>query len=273
MATEDTHVDEDVDMGQQEANDDDTKTDATDQATTIDLESADVQAKLAEIHSHKPARSGYMLFATEQRKSDNKGGPIAEQSKRISSAWNALSETEHAEWNKKVDDQKKAYEDFLTANPEMQRILAAEEQSKKDKKKNQNISFPLATVKKIVLRDPDISRISKEAVVLINHCTAMLIQYLAKRVNEDETERRGSKTITEKDCVETMHSNSKYMFIRHVFKKNKNSLLGKKRSASNDVDDEEEEDNDAEPPKKRAKINAKKKVDSANAITRFFNKK
>lgn len=280
MASE--HIDVHENKNDQEMVMDIDLTQDTDELKEIDLDSEYARSALADLDSRKPARSGYMLFASEQRKITGTSGPVAgiyipsnihkisnisdhgfsEQSKRISTAWNSLTDLERTEWNKKVETQKKEYDEYLAANPEKAQILKLQQESKKAKKDNANVSFPLATIKKIILRDPDIKRISKESLVLIGHCTNLFIADLAKRISEDETERRGSKTMTEKDMVETLHSNSKYMFIRHVFKKNKSSVLGVKRSG---------DAISGSPPKKKAKIN-EKNVDNANSITRFFQK-
>eukprot|EP00483_Globobulimina_turgida_P000759 UN00759 len=196
-----------------------------DTSNDIDLNSQYAQLQLAELDAMKPARSGYMLFAKSNRKQVGQCGAVSEQSKRIAALWNALGDEERKEWNNKVADAKRKYEEFLDNNPEKKKLLLLQQENKRLNKSKTAISFPLGTIKKIVLKDPDIKRISKESLVLITQSTQLFIDELVKKINEQQT----AKTLTENDFINTLHSNSKYMFIRHVFKKNKNSVLGVNR--------------------------------------------
>ena len=186
----------------------------------------------------------------------------SEQAKKIGALWSGLSEQERDEWNDRVETAKEEFERYLSEHPQHRRLLEAEKEHKK--RKTKAVSIPLATVKKIISKDPDINRISKEASLLINHCATMFVQELVKTAHEQETVVRKSKTMTEMDLVNTFHSNSKYMFIRHVFKKNgKHSLLGSSREHS--------ESDVPAPPTKKARPNPA--AENTNSITSFFNKK
>mmetsp|Transcript_35647 Transcript_35647/g.58455 ORF Transcript_35647/g.58455 Transcript_35647/m.58455 type:complete len:273 (+) Transcript_35647:55-873(+) len=224
-----------------------------------------IQQQLAELEALKPARSGYMFFAQLHRKESGSFGAVAEQSKRISAAWNALSESEKEEWNHKVESARLAYEQYLEQHPELHRILHLQEEEKRNAKNKSNTSFPLVTIKKLVLKNEDIGRISKEALTLINHSARLFIEDVVKQCSEQQTLARKSKTMTEQDFINTIHADSKYMFLRHVFKKNKHAALGVKRASTT---------NRNEPPAKKAKLNHNQKdVESNNRdITQFFNR-
>jgi len=228
----------------------------------FDFCSKAVQSQLAEIESHKPPRSGYMLFAKENRHliaAESCG--VADQAKKIGALWSALSEQEQNEWIEKVETAKEDFERYLAEHPEHRRLLEAEKEYKKNKAKK--VAIPLATIKKIVSKDPDIGRVSKESYLLMNQCATLFVEELVKAANEQHTVPRKSKTLTEMDVVNTFHSNNKYMFIRHVFKKNKHSLLGTDRDSSHHQHHG--------PIVKKAKRNAV--PESANSITNFFSKK
>ena len=188
-----------------------------------------------------------------------------EQAKKIGALWGELNEQQQQEWNQKVETAKQEFERFLDEHPEHKRLLEAQEELKKSKSKK--VSIPLATIKKIVTKDPDINRISKESLLMINHCASMFIQELVSTAHEQQTVPRKSKTLTEMDLVNTFHSNTKYMFIRHVFKKSKHTLLGTAR----DHNHNRNESNVDGPMTKKSKPNSA--VDGANSITHFFNKK
>jgi len=228
----------------------------------IDFNSNAVQSQLAEIESHKPPRSGYMLFAKENRHliaAESCG--VAEQAKKLGALWSALSEQEQNDWIQKVETAKEDFERYLSEHPQHRRLLEAEKEYKKNRAKK--VVIPLATIKKIVSKDPDIGRVSKESYLLITQCAASFVEELVKTANEQHTAPRKSKTLTEMDLVNTFHSNSKYMFIRHVFKKNKHSLLGTDRDSSHHQHHG--------PIAKKAKRNPV--AESTNSITSFFNKK
>ena len=186
-----------------------------------------------------------------------------EQSKRISASWNGLSDKGREEWNDKVAKAKKEYEQYLEDNPEIKKLLLLQQENKKRNKSNGDISFPLGTIKKIILKDPDVNRISKESIVLINHATKLFIEKVVNQTNDEQMILRGAKTLTEKDMVNLLHSSGKYMFLRHVFKKDKNTILGVKRKSNHN--------GNTEPPKKKMKHNAN--VNNGNTITQFFEKK
>eukprot|EP01083_Nonionella_stella_P157335 510732_1 len=232
-------------------------------SVAIDLNSEDAKSQLAEIESMKPSRSGYMLFGKEHRKQIGACGSVSEQSKRISALWNALNDDEKQEWTRKVNEEKEKWQQYLSDNPLKKRLLDQYLEHKKANKNKANISFQNGTIKKMILRDPDIKRISKEAVIVINNATKLFIQHLVNKINNEETNLRSSKTLSENDFINTIHSNSQYMFLRHEVDKNKSrSVSGRKRKAT------DSNCNTNEPPKKKAKHN-----NNGNTITQFFNQK
>ena len=198
----------------------------------------------------KPARSGYMLFAKENRSKVIGCGAVSEQSRKISALWNALSDIEKEKYNKKVAEDKKNYELYLENNPEIKQLILNREKKRKESRNNNNSSFALGTIKKIILKDPDIKRISKESVLLITNSTELFIKDLIKNINLKYNQ---SKLISYQHFIDTLHSNQKYMFQRHVFKKNKNN--------HNNINQP--------PPKKKQRMNNDNNNNN-NKITNFF---
>merc|ERR1712172_483482 len=114
-------------------------------------------------------------------------------------------------------------------------------------------------------QDPDVKRISKEVLVMINHCVVLFVQRIAEATDERQTERQKARGMSEKDVIKTLYSDDKYMFARHVFA---GCQLGKQRS---DIDGDVQE-----PPKKKLKMTdpenseAETEETSKGTITSFF---
>eukprot|EP01084_Bolivina_argentea_P145081 254397_1 len=238
-------------------NDDDEKNKSNSlDSETIDFNSDYVQIQLAELDILKPARSGYMLFAKLNRDKIGDCGAVSEQSKKIASLWNVLNDEQKEEWNLKVGKQKEKYEQYLDNNPEKKKLLQLYIQHKKLQKSNTHISFPLGTIKRIILRDPDIKRISKESLVLITESTQLFIDSMVKNISNSMTH----KTINKKDFIKTLHNQTQYMFVRHVFKENNNN--------TNNNNNNNKKNSSNEPPKKKPKKN-----NNGSTITQLFNQK
>ena len=235
----------------------------------IDFESEEIKCLLLDLESRKPARSGYMLFASSVRSSIGGCGTVSEQSKQISSRWNGLNDKEKNEWNLKVEKSKKEYNEYLNNNPNLKKLLLIQAQLKKKENLLKNggssfNSFPLATIKKLILKDPDIQRLSKESLLLISECTSLFIKDLVNKTFDEQMIPNKVKTLSENHLINTFHQNSKYMFIRHVFKKNKNQILGFNANKNKNKQQQAS-------PTKKIKHNAN--VNNGNTITQFFKQK
>merc|ERR1712204_113487 len=167
-------------------------------------------------------------------------------------------------WNGKVEAAKKAFEEFLAANPSKQRVFAfAEESRKQGKAKKKGDAIPLATLKKVVLMDPDIQRVSKETLMLINHCASLFVSSLVQRTSAEQMAPSKTKTMSEKHLIDAVHSDNKYLFMRHSFKKD---------SGGGGPSPKAKAAKTRSPPKKKSKLNNAQNTNT-NSITNFFGQK
>merc|ERR1719204_1314731 len=224
----------------------DTASEDLDGSDKIDLRSESVLSELAEVEARKPPRSGYLLFADCRRDSVSEQRLAApEQSKLIAKLWTALDDEERDEWNEKVEVAKQEFEDYLAKHPEKRRLFELDRERQRQNQNRNNNQIPLLTLKRVIQRDPEVKRLSKEALIMINHCASLFVQRVATTAQERQPARKRGRGLSEKDVINTLYADDKYMFVRHAFARCK---LGKERTDG---------DGDAQgPPKKKLKMTA-----------------
>merc|ERR1711971_299200 len=103
-------------------------------------------------------------------------------------------------------------------------------------------------------------RVSKESLLLINHCASLFIANLVQKTSAEQMTPNKTKTMSEKHLIDAVHSDNKYLFMRHTFKANGGGGAGRTPKHTR-----------TRSPHKKKNSNAQNK--NGNAITNFFGQK
>eukprot|EP00457_Paulinella_chromatophora_P007778 gb/GEZN01007803.1/.p1 GENE.gb/GEZN01007803.1/~~gb/GEZN01007803.1/.p1 ORF type:complete len:366 (-),score=110.22 gb/GEZN01007803.1/:355-1452(-) len=217
----------------------------------------------------KRPMSGYFIFLGEHRgkiMAEN-GGSVAAAGKILGEKWKALSAEDKKVFEEKAEQAKIQYDKQLKEmglTPEMVKKM------QKKKGGDSKLHLPVARIKRLVNKDPEVHRTSAEATTLITAATESFIGYLCSRALGRAALRK-RKGIRVNELYDAIHSISQLQFLRgpmksffdaqhvgglHNLKSPKKGLLKKRRNKDKDADSTEagESSTHAEGKSKRRKL-------------------
>eukprot|EP00469_Lotharella_globosa_P009634 CAMPEP_0167779102 /NCGR_PEP_ID=MMETSP0111_2-20121227/4628_1 /TAXON_ID=91324 /ORGANISM="Lotharella globosa, Strain CCCM811" /LENGTH=339 /DNA_ID=CAMNT_0007669491 /DNA_START=195 /DNA_END=1214 /DNA_ORIENTATION=- len=184
----------------------------------------------------KKAMSAFMFYLSKNR-AQIKGTKPGEAMKVLSASWKNLK-----------DDEKKEYEDLAKQDKERynREMAIYQKMGVKEKVDPAATIFPLAKVKRIIMLDQSISKISKEATWLITKAAESFLAVFSKKVQQ-EAARSGRKGLNTDDLEISLRKYDAVSFLKLPMtryikrsqeeRKRLNDLTaGKKRSISKAVE-------------------------------------
>ncbi|CAI5707137.1 unnamed protein product [Peronospora farinosa] len=164
----------------------------------------------------KKPQSSYLLFCNEKRKQvmdKNPGIRIGEIQKIISVQWKELQPEEKEIYVQLAAKDKARYQQELLDNPLINDEPTAEERMTRDS----NVCiYPLGRVRKIVQSDPDVGKISKDALIAIAKASELFAQFLGTKSYEQAL-YRNKRQIKTSDVTRTIQTTASLDWLREDF--------------------------------------------------------
>lgn len=164
----------------------------------------------------KKPQSSYLLFCNERRKQvmdENPGARIGDIQKIISAQWKQLTPEDKERYVKLAADDKARYQQELLDNPEIVEELTAEEKTARD---SNACIYPLGRVRKIVQSDPDVGKISKDALIAIAKASELFAQFLGTKSYEQAL-YRSKRQIKASDVTRSIQTTASLDWLREDF--------------------------------------------------------
>jgi len=190
----------------------------------IDVKPDIVAATLIEPQKPKAPLSGYFLFLGKYRpkvKAENPGATIGEIGKILGKQWSTLAEEEKTTFTSTAAEAKAKYQEKIIAwKLDMEDFISNggipsshSTESQGDPRDN---VLPLARIKKIMKRDPDVSNMSKEALFLMTKCTDLFVEHLGEQsIRQAYGQKR--KSVRVEDITSAIRSTSSARFLEADF--------------------------------------------------------
>uniref|UniRef100_A0AAV1VER1 HMG box domain-containing protein n=1 Tax=Peronospora matthiolae TaxID=2874970 RepID=A0AAV1VER1_9STRA len=165
----------------------------------------------------KKPQSSYLHFCHEKRKQvmdEHPGARIGDIQKVISVQWQALTSEEKEVFVQMAVNDKARYQRELQDKAEVQ-----EEPSEEAKDVLQSrcaCVYPLARVRKIVQSDPDMGKVSKDALVAIAKAAELFAQFLGTKSYEQAL-YRNKRQIKASDVTRTIQTTASLDWLRPDF--------------------------------------------------------
>ncbi|KAG7396427.1 hypothetical protein PHYBOEH_002295 [Phytophthora boehmeriae] len=166
-------------------------------------------------HVKKP-QSSYLLFCNARRKQvmdENPGARIGNIQKIISVQWKELKPEEKENFVQLAAEDKARYQKELLENPDVVEEPSAEVQAAHD---SNACIYPLGRVRKIVQSDPDVGKISKDALVAIAKASELFAQFLGTKSYEQAL-YRNKRQIKGSDVTQTIQTTASLDWLREDF--------------------------------------------------------
>ncbi|CAI5721937.1 unnamed protein product [Peronospora effusa] len=164
----------------------------------------------------KKPQSSYLLFCNEKRKQvmdKNPGIRIGEIQKIISVQWKELQPEEKEIYVQLAAKDKARYQQELLDHPLINDEPTAEERMTRDS----NVCiYPLGRVRKIVQSDPDVGKISKDALIAIAKASELFAQFLGTKSYEQAL-YRNKRQIKTSDVTRTIQTTASLDWLREDF--------------------------------------------------------
>lgn len=166
--------------------------------------------------SVKKPQSSYLLFCNERRRDvmeKNPGLRIGEIQKIISAQWKELTPKEKDVYVELAAKDKARYKQELMDNPQIN-----EETSTKDNAaQSVNVCiYPLGRVRKVVQSDPDIGKVSKDALIAIAKASELFAQFLGTKSYEQAL-YRNKRQIKASDVTRSIQTTASLDWLREDF--------------------------------------------------------
>jgi histone H3/H4 len=164
----------------------------------------------------KKPQSSYLLFCNERRKQvmdEHPGARIGDIQKVISVQWKALTPEQKAVYVELAAKDKARYQQELLDNPLVEDELLAEQKAERN---SSACVYPLGRVRKIVQSDPDINKISKDALTAIAKASELFAQFLGTKSYEQAL-YRSKRQIKASDVTHTIQTTASLDWLREDF--------------------------------------------------------
>ncbi|GAB9471619.1 Nuclear y ccaat-box binding factor c subunit nf yc [Globisporangium polare] len=165
----------------------------------------------------KRALSSYMIFCNDRRKqitAENPGLRIGEIQKLISVQWKELNEQEKEHYVQLAAKDKARYEQEKLDNPVV--VEEADPDTHEDAVSSNACIYQLGRVKKIIQTDPDIDRVSREALIAIAKASELFVQFLGTKSYENAL-FQNRRQIKDSDVTRTIQSTGSLDWLREDF--------------------------------------------------------
>ncbi|KAE9327505.1 hypothetical protein PF008_g16376 [Phytophthora fragariae] len=161
----------------------------------------------------KKPQSSYLLFCNDRRKQvmdENPGARIGDIQKVISVQWKGLKPEEKDVYVQLAAKDKERYQQELLDNPQID-----VEPDKAAHDSNACI-YPLGRVRKIVQSDPDVGKISKDALIAIAKASELFAQFLGTKSYEQAL-YRNKRQVKGSDVTRTIQTTASLDWLREDF--------------------------------------------------------
>ncbi|KAJ8556886.1 hypothetical protein ON010_g9080 [Phytophthora cinnamomi] len=159
----------------------------------------------------KKPQSSYLLFCNERRKQvmdENPGARIGDIQKIISAQWKALTPEQKEVFVQLAAKDKERYQQELLDNPQVDAEPAAEQMVARDANA---CVYPLGRVRKIVQSDPDVGKVSKDALIAIAKAS-----FLGTKSYEQAL-YRNKRQVKASDVTRTIQTTASLDWLREDF--------------------------------------------------------
>ncbi|KAG7385624.1 hypothetical protein PHYPSEUDO_001276 [Phytophthora pseudosyringae] len=164
----------------------------------------------------KKPQSSYLHFCNERRRKvmgENPGARIGDIQKIISAHWKELRPEEKEVYVQLAVKDKERYQQELLDNPQLNEEPSAEEKAAHDT----NVCvYPLGRVRKIVQSDPDVGKISRDALIAIAKASELFAQFLGTKSYEQAL-YRNKRQIKASDVTRTIQTMASLDWLREDF--------------------------------------------------------
>ncbi|EGZ29474.1 hypothetical protein PHYSODRAFT_309820 [Phytophthora sojae] len=164
----------------------------------------------------KKPQSSYLLFCNERRKQvmdENPGARIGDIQKIISAQWKELKPEEKEVYVQLAAKDKERYQQELLDNPQIDAEPTAEGRAAHD---SNACIYPLGRVRKIVQSDPDVGKISKDALIAIAKASELFAQFLGTKSYEQAL-YRNKRQVKASDVTRTIQTTASLDWLREDF--------------------------------------------------------
>ncbi|KAI9911289.1 hypothetical protein PsorP6_009554 [Peronosclerospora sorghi] len=164
----------------------------------------------------KKPQSSYLLFCNERRKqvmNANSGARIGDIQKIISIQWKELRPEEKDVYVQLAIKDKARYQQELLENPQDYEDRTSDD---KDEHISNGCIYSLGRVRKIVQSDPDVGKVSKDALVAIAKASELFAQFLGTKSYE-QAHYRNKRQIKASDVARTIQTTSSLDWLREDF--------------------------------------------------------
>ncbi|ETV85560.1 hypothetical protein H257_03268 [Aphanomyces astaci] len=235
-----TEIDDDaVDHGEDSADQDEKQvTEAKEDDTADDESHATLEQDVSVTKLAKPL-SAYFHFLAANRAivvAENPGLGIGPVQKILSTKWNELSaEAKEPFTTMAAADKERYLNDKQSLMDQGIDIEAAPRVPRNDESL---LTLPSARVKRIMLTDPDVNKLSKDSVLAVTKATELFIHFLATKGHDSATISK-RKTVKDSDVLTAIHSHAVLDWLRDDFPESKKvpvaAKLSKKSAAHSNV--------------------------------------
>jgi histone H3/H4 len=192
------------------------------------------------LHPIKRARSAYFIFQSEKRgqiKAENAGASIGSIAKIIGKLWSELSSENKKRYQEEAAKEK---EEVAKAKARRKEAGLLENNSIQKGSEANDVSFPIARIKKICRLDPEVKGLSKEAVHLITKAAEEFTMKLGKDTFAI-AQMNSRKTILPDDVADVCSLREPFLFlnedIRDLVKKLSKEAKVKRKEAGPSIID------------------------------------
>lgn len=164
----------------------------------------------------KKPQSSYLIFCNERRKQvmdENPGARVGDIQKIISAQWKELKPEEKDVYVELAAKDKARYAQELLDNPQVNEEPKAEEKTARG---SHACIYPLGRVRKIVQSDPDVGKVSKDALVAITKASELFAQFLGTKSYEQAL-YRNKRQIKASDVTRTIQTTASLDWLREDF--------------------------------------------------------
>ncbi|KAG3118599.1 hypothetical protein PI124_g5131 [Phytophthora idaei] len=164
----------------------------------------------------KKPQSSYLIFCNERRKKvmdENPGARIGDIQKIISAQWKELKPEEKDVYVEQAAKDKARYMQELLDNPQVNEEPTAEEKVARD---SNACIYPLGRVRKIVQSDPEVGKVSKDALIAIAKASELFAQFIGTKSYEQAL-YRNKRQIKAPDVTRTIQTTASLDWLREDF--------------------------------------------------------
>ncbi|GLD93419.1 hypothetical protein PINS_up002011 [Pythium insidiosum] len=178
----------------------------------------------------KKPRSAYFIFSGEKRKEITDANPglrVGDVQKLITARWKELTPEEKEVYLDLAAKDKERYERERLENP----VDDAPADVVAPVEVEHACLYPLGRVKRIIQSDPDVNKVSREALVAISKASELFAQYLATKSYE-QTLFNNKRQVKASDVARAIHTTPVLDWLRDDFPDMKQSAATQKSKPS-----------------------------------------